>query len=229
MTKEEQDIYNQLTDEQKAVFDKINHQANIDALTGLQNRSAFAERIKRISPVGLCIVSCDANNLKKTNDEYGHNAGDMLLKVISVCIKEVFGLENCYRTGGDEFTVVLEGTGDVMAQKMVERVQRKITLADEKVPDFQLSCSFGVAVGNGEQSIEEIIGLADNNMYIAKREFKKETKQNIPQMRSETEWELKEAKIEYKTTLKKHKIQRKKDIKSILLLAGLMIVGLVIL
>ena len=96
------------------LLDRMSHQARHDALTGLANRSFFAERFRRAldaaredgRPLGLFFV--DLDNFKNINDEFGHATGDELLRQVSTrLLGTVRALDTVARIGGDEFAIVL--------------------------------------------------------------------------------------------------------------------------
>ncbi len=105
-------------------FDIISSLAYSDGLTGLGNRTAYLEQLEAyasgetgISKLG--IVFLDVNNLKKVNDNQGHEKGDELITVAARIISDSFGkLGKSYRIGGDEFCVLMTGLG---LQDMYER------------------------------------------------------------------------------------------------------------
>ena len=87
-----------------------------DKLTGLRNAAAYMsksaeldERIKHEPDLQYGVVIFDANFLKKVNDNYGHEAGNELLRHAGTVIEKVFAKSLTYRTGGDEFAAILEG------------------------------------------------------------------------------------------------------------------------
>jgi len=96
--------------------DQLSAQARTDTLTRLGNRRAFeddlgmiiAARAERAQPFALLAV--DLDGLKKINDRNGHPAGDMQIRKVADCLRDVVGEDgSVYRTGGDEFMVILPG------------------------------------------------------------------------------------------------------------------------
>ncbi len=93
-----------------------------DELTGLNNRNKFkqmSEKYKTQDCDGFGIAFMDLNGLKKANDEFGHEAGDVLLKKAAYSLEIVFQ-ENAYRIGGDEFVVLLPDVTEEMLQEKIE-------------------------------------------------------------------------------------------------------------
>lgn len=96
---------------QQRILDR-ERRATIDALTGLPNRAAFDEALMQLrcelpGSWGLFIV--DVDNLKITNDTFGHDAGDVLLRAVGQRIARAMAPDTVFRTGGDEFTIIIQG------------------------------------------------------------------------------------------------------------------------
>ncbi len=150
---------------------RLRHEATHDTLTGLPNRRAFLARLSREvnRPRGeLALILCDMDNLKRVNDEYGHEAGDRALKALSDALRT--GLrrsDDAYRLGGDEFAVVLSGAGRLDAERVSQRLQA--ALAVKRSTGQEVEASFGIAVHELGESPEQLVGRADELLYRAKR------------------------------------------------------------
>ncbi|MGC7323262.1 GGDEF domain-containing protein, partial [Mycobacteroides abscessus subsp. massiliense] len=84
-----------------------------DIQTGIKNRAAFEKEMEQYANnnKNAAIVMFDLNYLKRTNDLYGHDAGDNLIFNAAKAIKECFiGIGKTYRIGGDEFCVICENS-----------------------------------------------------------------------------------------------------------------------
>lgn len=148
--------------------EKITYYSFHDSLTGLYNRRFFEEELKRLDTVRnfpLTLILCDVNGMKLHNDTFGHLAGDKLLKKTAEIIKR--GCRNdeiIARIGGDEFAIVLSGTGTEETGQIVKRLQNLIST--ERINDIPLSISFGWASKTKiTESLDEIFKLAENMMY----------------------------------------------------------------
>jgi len=164
--------------ERKLMEDQNWYQANYDLLTGLPNRRFFLDRleqeIKHAARIGVrtALLFIDLDHFKEANDQYGHDAGDLLLRLVTErlrsCIRET---DTVARMGGDEFTVILP---DLIDTKYVELVAGKILT--ELARPFQifdntlhLSASIGITLSPQDASTpEDLIKNADQAMYMAK-------------------------------------------------------------
>ncbi|AHC16725.1 diguanylate cyclase domain-containing protein [Salinispira pacifica] len=164
---------------------RLREQAIFDALTGLHSRGYFvsysstliarAEREKS----AFALVLLDVNNLKPVNDNYGHKAGDMVLRSIGYLLKKnCRSSEAAFRTGGDEFMLLLSdiSTEDELNLAMKRfRKELKFPLKFNGV-QVTVSVSMGAALFPRDgSSIGELTDAADTRMYRDKREQKQES------------------------------------------------------
>lgn len=143
--------------------------ATHDELTKLKNKTAFDEDIKAFDNKG-CILFADVNNLKYANDKIGHFAGDTLLIEISKVLSKNFN--DVYRMGGDEFIILTKEKESSIIKKIdsINRNLEQITKKDKS--GIIYSVAIGYAYGDGIKDIEDIRNEADENMYLAKQEYK---------------------------------------------------------
>ncbi|MCR5666545.1 MAG: GGDEF domain-containing protein [Eubacterium sp.] len=145
-----------------------------DQLTGILNRRSYEYTLAKIEEknIDVYIVAFDLNGLKCANDNYGHTAGDELLKATAVSIEQAFGrYGKCFRTGGDEFMAVLtDMTVDIEDAK---REFRDITESWKGEYTEHLYVSYGVAFSKDlpEAGVKELARIADQYMYDAKAKF----------------------------------------------------------
>ena len=155
-----------------------------DSLTGLFNRSAlfdYGERALQKHREQSNPLSCllfDLDNFKQINDDYGHDAGDLVLRTVSDLANEVMRTRDLLaRIGGEEFIAVLPVIGIEQAKAIAERLREKIAEHDYQFQGQKLSvkASFGVAElaqieQNQEQaSFDSLVSAADASMYRAKQ------------------------------------------------------------
>ena len=158
----------------KAQFE---HQAYVDALTGVHNRhwmnDAFPRAMHRcaINKHPFSIMIIDIDHFKRVNDTYGHLVGDIALKTVAQCMTRNFRPHDLLaRYGGEEFAVLLPDTKLEDAMIIAERL--RIGVADEKIYcdglSFQVTISIGIARTQHEEKLETLIGEADHALYRAK-------------------------------------------------------------
>jgi diguanylate cyclase (GGDEF)-like protein len=155
-----------------------------DGLTGLVNRRHFDQLIKSEWDRALrdrtivSVLMIDADNFKKYNDQFGHQAGDQLLIAIAQCIaNNVRRAGDCAaRYGGEEFSVILPGTNAQHASVIAERI--RIAVTEVRCDGAAASVSIGVAsfVPDSLKSSADLIDLADKALYFAKANGKNCTK-----------------------------------------------------
>jgi diguanylate cyclase (GGDEF)-like protein len=145
-----------------------------DQLTGLYNRTAYAEDTgaKDFEPEHCIAVMFDLNNLKKCNDTQGHEQGDRYILCASEIIENVFGnIGKCYRMGGDEFCVLLRGTALEECKKQIVRLKKKVEEHNERFPDefpVQIACGYEIYNKETDYDFGDTLRRADKMMYHEK-------------------------------------------------------------
>jgi len=160
---------------------QLEEKANRDSLTGLFNRGylvqALEEEREKFHKYGAhhAVVLIDINQLKKLNDQYGHDWGDQLIVLTAKSLeKELRTTDMAARTGGDEFVVLLTGSTDQDASSFVHRLQTgvfadlSISLPDGKI--FPITVSMGKAATDMFPP-DALLKKADRLMYANKKEF----------------------------------------------------------
>ena len=160
------------------MYEEIQSLAITDCLTGLYNRRYFFEfsenelaRSKRYGKK-LSLAMMDIDHFKRVNDQFGHQTGDRVLKMISdISLKNLRKVDVMCRFGGEEFVILLPETSGVEAYLAAERIRREIdgaSLETEK-GEVSVTVSIGVAdLGEEIQTLDELISKADQAMYQAK-------------------------------------------------------------
>ena len=157
--------------EKKEQRDRIEYLSFYDSLTCLYNRMFFEEELKRIDTernLPISIIVGDMNGLKLTNDIFGHDAGDQLLKKAAAVLKSVCRADDIIaRVGGDEFSILLPRTNEEEAKNIINRIKEQFS--NERVEAIQGSISMG---SDTKYNINDDITLLSNNadkkMYFAK-------------------------------------------------------------
>lgn len=153
-----------------------------DPLTGLYNRRGFsilAEKYLMQSldkEYNILVFATDVDNLKKINDRYGHNQGDIVIKTIANALqKAADDDELCIRSGGDEFVVVGIEYNEDKALRFVNNFITEIENYNKKSKNpFEISTSYGYVLirPDKDTKLNEVLNLADKKMYIQKNHKK---------------------------------------------------------
>ena len=160
-------------------LDELAHEAFHDSLTGLPNRSLFADRVahalarSRRSRAPIAVLVIDLDDFQKANDVLGHRRGDALLGDVAgrlaACLRPS---DTLARLGGDEFAVLLDdvdpGEAERVAARLLAALERPFEAGGRSV---RVSASVGIATGAGD--LETLIRDADLAMYRAKAEGKR--------------------------------------------------------
>ncbi len=147
-----------------------------DALTDALSRYAYHKRLDRYSkdgiPKDLVAFVIDINGLKKVNDSFGHESGDKLIQAAADSIDKVFvKCDKFYRTGGDEFVIFTNLTKEEAEKRLASLEERTGTWTGEKGEKLSLSAGYATAEEHDGCSIEELVRIADDAMYEAKRAY----------------------------------------------------------
>jgi len=162
---------------------RIMQLATTDSLTGVLNRRAFIERVEQEihrsnrENAPFSLILADIDYFKRVNDEYGHQAGDLVLQRFT---EQLSKFSRPYdfvgRYGGEEFVICLPRTDSHQARSVAERMRKRVEDMRIMLPNssksLQITASFGVAsfrMGS-EESVDSVTKRADEAMYRAKRE-----------------------------------------------------------
>lgn len=167
---------------------QFEHQAYVDALTGVHNRhwmlDAFPRALHRceLNNSPFAIMMADIDHFKRVNDTHGHLVGDLTLKTIARCMTENLRPNDLFvRYGGEEFALLLPDTDIKDALTVAERLRKAI--ADSRIQrddlSFQVTVSIGISPAHcenlmsghtHEEKLEVLIDQADKALYRAKEQ-----------------------------------------------------------
>jgi diguanylate cyclase (GGDEF)-like protein len=160
----------------------VEQQALVDGLTGLANRrlctAALEKELARAQRFGepLALVLTDIDDFKRINDRWGHPTGDQVLKMFATTLRSsVREIDLAGRWGGEEFALLLPGTGLQGGRELAERVRRKLVRKKFFSPDgerIRITASFGVAAFPEATSQDQLVAASDEALYDAKRSGK---------------------------------------------------------
>lgn len=173
-------------EELKNIISDLNKKLVIDELTGVYNRRYINERLPEdiynvdLNNKKISIIMADIDGFKEINDNFGHMAGDVVLKEVSNIIKKNIRNKHDWaaRFGGDEFLIVVQNTNKDIAYMICEKIRRSITNKSFFCRDkeIKVTASFGAyTLEPNIENIEEVLKNVDENLYEAKRLGKNRT------------------------------------------------------
>ncbi|ARN73735.1 GGDEF domain-containing protein [Oceanicoccus sagamiensis] len=173
--------------------EKLRYMATHDGLTKLANRSLFEERLKAAidqsesNDSKVLLLYLDLDKFKPINDEWGHDMGDRVLKIVAARLKATTReCDTVARLGGDEFAVVLPNlVKDISVNKLTESIYDRITQPiNLHGKHFNIGCSIGIcSYPESANSSEQLWQQADAAMYIAKKKSARWHIHNISDMK----------------------------------------------
>jgi diguanylate cyclase (GGDEF)-like protein len=160
--------------QEASAFQKL---AYTDQMTGMNNRTCFNKDFEIMShkPDDIAVIDFDLNNLKKTNDTYGHTAGDKYIITCATIIREIFdGIGICYRVGGDEFVTLIEHASTVDITKYLAMLESSVDSANRNVDKFKMQIAYGCTIFDPatDKTLEDTYNRADKIMYKNKEDKK---------------------------------------------------------
>lgn len=156
----------------KQLSDELDYKARHDNLTGVLNRGAVFERAHQIlEKSAMSLIVLDIDFFKRINDEFGHPAGDAVIRELVARLRAALGEMGVIgRVGGEEFTILLPGWA--LEQAVVLAGRLRLSIAAERfscLPARPVTSSFGVAWAEGGDAFEAAYARADQALYQAKR------------------------------------------------------------
>ncbi|WP_412545916.1 PleD family two-component system response regulator [Maricaulis sp. MIT060901] len=159
-------------------LDESLNMAITDALTGLHNRRFIESRLRQAvesanaggAPVSVLLL--DIDYFKRINDTHGHEAGDVVLKIFAQRITaQLRALDLASRYGGEEFVILMPGSGLAEAEHAAERIRRSVCSELFKLSDeleLPVTVSVGLAQASSGEPMESLLRRADAALYEAK-------------------------------------------------------------
>jgi diguanylate cyclase (GGDEF)-like protein len=162
-----------LTDitEKQTTEDQVLYLSFHDKLTSLYNRAYVDSIIPQLqleSVLPISVIMADMNGLKLTNDVFGHQSGDrLLINIAQVLLRCCRKKDIVARWGGDEFLIILPGSGNSVCERVCERIRQAASLIGED--PIALSVSLGYAtLENRNADLLGLVNVAENMMYSNK-------------------------------------------------------------
>ena len=177
------DAFRMMKSKLQQSFSSMTSLAYTDIMTGVNNKGAFERDLEGVfvtckrNEENFALLVADVNELKVINDNYGHQAGDDLIKGVATELMKIFGKRNTYRVGGDEFGVIIRNEYDTKIQDDLTRLQNALYFFSEAHRSM-FHRDVTVAVGytffdwEKDTSVDELYKRADAVMYENKKEMK---------------------------------------------------------
>lgn len=160
------------------LYERTNELAIRDSLTGLYVRRYFYSRLKEeyrralLSHKPLSVLMCDLDHFKSLNDQFGHQAGDLILTQFTQVLSQFTEGAVVARYGGEEFAVIFPETTKQQALQCAEQIRRAVEETQFQVrrQDVRVTVSIGLAnLPDDTQEIDALVHKADEALYAAKK------------------------------------------------------------
>ncbi|MBR3534534.1 MAG: diguanylate cyclase [Oscillospiraceae bacterium] len=166
--------------EQQRDLQSARRMARLDVLTGIRNKNAFSEysalldsKIQNLhDTMHFGIVMCDLNDLKKINDTRGHSFGDEAIQRASRLICDIFDHSPVFRTGGDEFVVILDGRDFDERDTLLKKLRDESLSNQHSRSGPVVACGMSVYDPASDKCFDDVFNRADKSMYENKHELK---------------------------------------------------------
>lgn len=161
---------------------KIDESVVTDGLTGVGNRRYFDEMLRHFSELNhrkqtpFSLVMLDLDHFKKVNDQYGHLAGDEVLRKLGeIALAEKRESDYVFRYGGEEFAIITTNNEGEQIQHLVSRIRKTFSAIKFEANGEMFSVNFSAGIAPYKGSITEVISNADQALYRAKRTGRNKT------------------------------------------------------
>jgi polar amino acid transport system substrate-binding protein len=158
----------------KKLNEKLSYTATTDHLTAIANRRSIEKQLAleiqktKLIQNPLSVVLLDIDHFKRINDTYGHISGDKVLKAIAALMTDsIRATDHVGRWGGEEFLLILPGTGHLNAEKLALNLKGFIEKHDFGLGS-PVSASFGIAQLRDDETVTDLLARTDSGLYRAK-------------------------------------------------------------
>lgn len=166
-------------DPERLTYDKLQLEANTDGLTSCYNKSFFNKKLdlevkkSKVTGTPLSLIVFDLDHFKKLNDNYGHDAGDYVLKELAEVIRSngIRETDIFARYGGEEFVVLLPKTNIKQSYEIAERLRKAVETHDFIYDDNKLPVTASIGVSDYRQGVSsgtDLFKRADSAVYKSK-------------------------------------------------------------
>lgn len=138
--------------------------AYTDVMTGLMNKAAYIEEEKKPLTKECIYLMMDINDLKKINDQYGHQKGDEVIVAAAGYIRKYFDKALCYRFGGDEFIVICREYSIDQVEHLIYAMRNEMK-TDNVQRDVPVEIAIGYSIHRPQDTVADMFKRADTSMY----------------------------------------------------------------
>ena len=166
------EMYKDISDYSKSLKTEKDH----DGLTGLYNKGKLMEMTEKLfsRQETIAVFYMDVNNLKYVNDNYGHDAGDRLIRKAAESLKRIEARNIMpFRIGGDEFVVVAIHVTEPEAERIRKKWEAGLAELNRAEDGIPCAVACGFAYGEKGYRLNEVFALADKRMYEDKKAKKR--------------------------------------------------------
>lgn len=151
-------------------IERLSYESQHDSMTKLFNRAYFDSCFQRELSVPIAIFICDMDNLKITNDSYGHATGDILIIQMAEFLSAFFKSEDILaRLGGDEFGILIQNCSQEDAENLIIEMREALrVLNKDREEHLQILFSIGFSICENRNCLYETKKQADRAMYLEK-------------------------------------------------------------
>ena len=160
---------------------RLSEMAIKDALTGIGNKAAYIDRTKELDRkiaagnAAFSVAVFDLNGLKAINDKQGHECGDIAIVDVSLVLESVFGREQMYRIGGDEFIAVLDHATAENMEESFRKLEAALVVANKTQKPYKVPLAVSKGFATFKQDMDtayiDTFRRADERMYRDKAEY----------------------------------------------------------
>ncbi len=167
--------------------DKLQDDVLRDQMTGLYNHKAFTDRLEQLireytPEASFCLTMMDIDDFKHINDQFGHDCGDEVLLFLAQQLEQISSQTHTpYRYGGEEFALISLGKDPDEVCCLIHRLLENFREQTFSFTDSSITFSAGVAAYTPGLTDEAFFGLADQTLYLAKKQGKNRVLKTRPQ------------------------------------------------
>ena len=173
--------FERYSSEQGKRIDALSLATHTDPLTGIGNRrylQAFLDKMS-VQEQPFAVIALDIDHFKRVNDTYGHDVGDKVIQALATLLKDgCREYDGVFRSGGEEFMLLLPGIGQSLAYELAERLRKQVE-QHSFAPVPVVTISLGVSLWRNGDVVADVLKAADTALYRAKELGRNQTQKEL--------------------------------------------------